>query len=164
MTHEKNRQPGTCTAPQYGSGFNKEQSIHVRGGDSPDETIQYFQEASLSVCPGSPADWKTSSGSGPKNGIYGQDFPEFDPFTSPIYQFHGEDPERNCYPGTGNFSAKRSVAWLKGVNAVEISSWNTVLTDCRQKRSVKCIGFWFPRKFGKWEIQTNRRDKKELGA
>jgi hypothetical protein len=69
---------------------------------------------------------------------------------------HGQDPERDCYPGTGNFSAKRSRAWLKGLNAVEISSWNTVLTDCRQKRSVKYIDFWSPKKFGKWETQRNR--------
>ena len=156
MTHETNCQSGTCAAPQYGRGFTEEENTSARGSDSLDEKILHFQEASLSVCPGSAADRTRNSGSSSKNSFYGKDIPESNPFTSPICQFHGQDPERDCYPGTGNFSAKRSRAWLKGLNAVEISSWNTVLTDCRQKRSVKYIDFWFPKEFGKWETQRNR--------
>ena len=155
MSHEKNLEPGTCATPQPGCCFTKEQSIYVRGGGSPDETIQYFQEASLPICSRGPTDWKTDSDSGSKNSFYGQDFPESDSFTSSVCQIYGQDTERSCYTGTGNFSAKRSGAWLRGKKSSEISSWNTALIDYQRRRSFKHIVFWSPRKFGKWEIQKN---------
>jgi len=149
MTHGKILQHGTRAKDKRCLGSDETQRLFIQCGGGTGKAIQYLQAPSLSLHSRSGVDWEADSGPGKEGGVYCQTLSGVDPSTSSICKFHGEDVKRDRKPGAGSFSARRSEAWLRGVNAFARSSWNTALTGCQRKRGRRLIGCWSRRRLGK---------------
>jgi hypothetical protein len=155
MTYEKILQHATCAAHQRSAGFDKAGRISIKCGDGAGQAILYLKTTGLPLCARSRADWGTGSGPGKKNSFYSQTIQGSDPNASSICKFNRQDSERNSDPGAGSLFTKRSEAWLRRGDGLEISSWNKALIDCQLKRSYKFIGSWYLIKLGKGVMKTD---------
>lgn len=153
MTYEKILQTGTSSAYQHCFGFDKKRRIIIRSCNGIGETISYFQAPSLPLCARGRIDWKSGSCPGYKDCFHGEAIQESDQSTSQICKDLRAKLERDSDTSARSPFAERSEAWLRGVNALERSSWNTAMTGCHRKRSCKLIGSWSLKKTGNGFMQ-----------
>ena len=150
MTYDKNFQTGKSSAYQHCVDVDKNQGLIIKCGIGISETILHLQAPGLPLCARGSTDWRTGSGAGYKDCLYGESFQKSDQNTSKICKGHRSKLERNSDPSARGLSSKWSEAWLREENALEKSSWNTALIGYHRKRSCKFTGFWFLKKSGKW--------------
>ena len=154
MTYDKIIKTATCPAYQYGIGFDKERRIFIKGSDGIGKAISHIQTSGLPLYTRSRTDWKADPGTGYKDCLYGEAIQEPDRGTSNICKEYRAKLKRDSDPSTGSPFAKWSEAWLRGENASEKSRCNTAMTGCHRKRSYKCMGSWFLKKYGNGFMQV----------